>query len=118
MWVAENMLVFNGATDVNGQLLAFIENTGLNTIGKFHKGDAVASGKIGNITLDQLDYVVGDKVTHVLIGQNLSGVDTQVLTTQPVASATTGPAGSSGGAAADDLAERMRRRRMQELGGK
>jgi hypothetical protein len=116
-WSPENTLVFNGASDANGQLIAFIENISLNSIARFRVGDPIASGKVAGITLDQLDYAVGGRVTHVMLGQNLSGVDTQVLTTQPV-TATTGPAGLGSSGGADDVLERLRRRRMQELGGK
>lgn len=116
-WSPENTLVFNGASDANGQMVAFVENTALNSIARFQVGDAIASGKVAAITLDQLDYAVGPRVTHVMLGQNLSGVDMQVLTTQPV-TATTGPAGLGSTGGADDVLERLRRRRLQELGGK
>jgi len=114
-WSPENVMVFNGASNANGQLVAFIENTSLNSIARFQVGDSVATGKIIGITLDQLDYSVGGRVTHVMLGQNLSGVDTQVLTTQPVTSGAGPSSGPSGGA--DDVLERLRRRRLQELGG-
>jgi hypothetical protein len=128
--LAESSLVFNGASDVDGQLVAFVENTGMNRISRYHVGDPVgqgAPGRIAAITLDSIDYQVGTKVTHVTLGQNLYGQETQVLTTQPVAGVssstggaagpTTGPSstsGSSGGS--DSILERLRRRRMQELG--
>jgi hypothetical protein len=122
----ENMLVFNGASDANGQLVAFIENTGMNQIAKYHVGDLVgqgAAGKISAITLDSIDYAVGPRVTHVNLGQNLNGQDVQIITTQPVAAGmtpttgpgdTTQPAGTSSGT--DSVIERLRKRRMQELG--
>lgn len=125
---AEGVLVFNGASDVDGQLVAFVENTGMNQISRYHVGDPVgqgAQGKIAAITLDSIDYQVGTKITHVMLGQNLYGQETQVLTTQPVAgtggfgsssgsSPTTGPSATPGGA--DSVLERLRKRRMQELG--
>jgi hypothetical protein len=116
IWSPENVMVFNGASNANGQMVAFIENTSLNSIARFQVGDSVATGKITAITLDQLDYSVNGRVTHVLIGQNLFGVDTQVLTTQAVVgnsgAATSGPAGG-----ADSVLERLRLRRLKELGG-
>jgi hypothetical protein len=126
---AEGVLVFNGASDVDGQLVAFVENTGMNQISRYHVGDAVgqgAQGKIAGITLDSIDYQVGTKITHVMLGQNLYGQETQVLTTQPVAGSggfgtssssggpTTGPSSTPGGT--DSVLERLRKRRMQELG--
>ena len=84
----EGMLVFNGASDANGQMVAFIENTGMNQIGRYHVGDAVGQGTTGRITaitLDSIDYTRGSHVTHVNLGQNLNGQDVQIITTQPVA---------------------------------
>jgi hypothetical protein len=124
----EALLVFNGASDVDGQLVAFIENTGMNQISRYHVGDLVGQntqGKIAAITLDSMDYQIGTKITHVMLGQNLYGQETQILTTQPVfgsgsvasggAGPTTGPASTSGGPT-DSILERLRKRRMQELG--
>lgn len=118
-WSPESTLVFNGAArEESGRMVAFVENTGLNQITRFQVGDALAQGKVVGITLDGLDYQAGSKVTHVLLGQNLLGVDVQVLTTQPVTAATTSPSGTGGASGAvEDIAERLRRRRMQELGG-
>jgi hypothetical protein len=117
-WSPENVMVFNGSSNANGQMVAFIENTSLNSIARFQVGDSVATGKITGITLDQLDYLVSGRVTHVMLGQNLFGVDMQVLTTQPVTGGTgptTSGSGSPGGT--DDVLERLRLRRLKELGG-
>jgi hypothetical protein len=116
VWTPESTLVFNGASDTNGQIVAFIENTGLNTIGRFHVGDAVAQGKLSALTLDSLDYQVASHVTHVLLGQNLQGLDMQVLTTQPVSSTTAPTTSGSPGGGADSVLERLRLRRLKELG--
>ena len=123
----EAYLVLTGASDANGQLVAFIENTGMNQIARYHVGDLVgqgAAGKVAAITLDSIDYAVGPRVTHVNLGQNLNGQDVQIITTQPVAAGmtpTTGPSGTTqpGGAeqsGTDSIIERLRKRRMQELG--
>jgi hypothetical protein len=116
VWTPESMLVFNGASDANGQIVAFIENTGLNTIARFHVGDAVAQGKVSALTLDSLDYQVGSHVTHVMLGQNLQGLDMQVLTTQPVSSTTAPTTSDSTPGGADSVLERLRQRRLKELG--
>lgn len=122
---AENVLVFNGASNANGQLVAFIENTGMNQIARYHVGDAVgqgAQGKITAITLDSMDYQVGARITHVNLGQNLNGQDVQVLTTQPVGAGTgpgTGPAGTTQpgtSSGVESVLERLRKKRLQELG--
>lgn len=125
--IAESMLVFNGASDANGQLIAFVENIGMNQIARYHVGDAVGQGTTGRITaitLDSIDYTRGSRVTHVNLGQNLNGQDVQIITTQPVAQSlptgapgTTQPSATPGGAAGlSDVERRMRERRMKELG--
>ena len=119
-YATEANLVFNGVSDVNGEWVAFIENTGLNTIAQYHPGDQVAQGKIVNMTLGTIDYAVGPRITHVFIGQNLLGQDVQVITTQPVI-ATTNPSGEAPANSTpgnlDSVLERMRKRRQQELNG-
>ena len=125
----ENVLVFNGASNANGQLVAFIENTGMNQIARYHVGDPVgqgAQGKVAAITLDSMDYQVGARVTHVNLGQNLNGQDVQIQTTQPVAegaapgagstSTTQGATPSGGPGSLDEVMRRLRERRMKELG--
>ena len=125
------MLVFNGASDANGQLIAFVENTGMNQIARYHVGDAVGQGTTGRITaitLDSIDYTRGSRVTHVNLGQNLNGQDVQIITTQPVAQGlstgapgepgTTQPSATPGGPAGlSDVERKMRERRMKELNG-
>lgn len=123
----EGNLVFNGATDADGKMVAFIENTGMNQIARYHVGDAVGQGTTGRITaitLDSLNYTRGTQVTHVNLGQNLNGQDVQVITTQPVvevntasgAPSTSQPSSSSGESAGlSDVERRMRERRMKEL---
>jgi hypothetical protein len=126
---SEGMLVFNGASDANGHLVAFIENTGMNQIARYHVGDPVgqgAQGRITAITLDSIDYSVGSRVTHVGLGQNLNGQDVQILTTQPVAETfgssggapgTTQPSSiTPGGTPLSDIERRMREKRLKELG--
>lgn len=124
----ESMLVFNGASDANGQLVAFIENTGMNQIARYHIGDPVgqgAQGRITAITLDSIDYSIGPRVTRVGLGQNLNGQDVQILTTQPVAEnlpaggppGTTQPSSTTtSGTPLSDIERRMREKRLKELG--
>jgi len=104
----EDTQIFNGATDTNLAMVAYIEDTTSGRINEFKVGDSIAKGKIVDITLDSLEYEAGGKKTKVLIGQNLSGVD--MVGSETVSSAPVGPQ--------SDIIERMRRRRMQELGGR
>jgi hypothetical protein len=104
----EDTQIFNGATNTDFEMKAYIEDTTSGTINEFKVGDSIAKGKIVDITLDSLEYESGGKKTKVLIGQNLSGVD--MVGSETVSSAPVGPQ--------SDIIERMRRRRLEELGGK
>ena len=114
----EQSLVFNGATLTESQIVAFIEDTSAGKVMKLRAGEAVARGKLGTITLDTLEYDAGGKVTRVQIGQNLDGNAAVMPTSRPVSSdaspgSTTGPSGG-----ASDMLEKLRLKRLQELGGK
>jgi hypothetical protein len=106
----EDLLVFNGATinEFDGQAVAFIEDT--TTPGKVTRvavGDALAHGKVARITLSQLDYEAGGKVTTIEIGQSLSGM-------QIGSSGTTLPSNPSAPDPNEDpIIARMRRARQE-----
>lgn len=121
----EHRIVFNGATRANDQMAAFLEDTSSNSIMKLKVGDSVAFGKITGITLDVLTYEARGKVTEVTIGHNLEGgVVALASTSQPApvsvsGAPTTGPTSApsaSGSAEPNDILERLRRKRAQELG--
>jgi hypothetical protein len=78
-----------------------------------HSGDAVAKGSVGKITMDTLEYVRPSGTITVRIGQNFSGSDTD-LSTVPTP---TGPTPAGSGASPQDILERLRQKRLQELGG-
>lgn len=101
----EETLVFSGVTETDYQILAFIEDTASGKIRQLQEGDSIASGKITDITLDSLEFEAGDKTTLVHVGQNLLGADVLGLPSL----STTQPTGN-------EVLDRLRRRRQQELG--
>ncbi len=117
----ERALVFNGVTE-SDSAIALIEDTNAHHVLTVRVGDSIASGKITAITLNNIDYLANGRVTHIAIGQNLQGESSTATGSASIAgpmSATTLP--TSGGTltgGADSIADRMRRRRLQETGGK
>jgi hypothetical protein len=107
----ENGLVFNGVTQTSRSIDALVEDTSTGRVMTVHTGDAIARGTVGKITLDSLEYVRDGHVTTVQIGQNFSGAEGDVS----LSPATSMPAGS--GASPEDILERLRQKRLQELGG-
>jgi hypothetical protein len=133
----EESLVYEGSMETGNQFLAFVEDRSAGKMLMLQSGAKIARGKIGDISLDTLDYAVDGAVLHVQVGQNLRGEAAAAAssdgstptassgsgTTQPSGTAASGdtsaapPSGSSGGGA-NDILERLRRRRQQELQGK
>ncbi len=111
----QQRLVFSGITIVDGRPQAFVEDTATGNVSALKDGDAIAGGIVQNITFDGFDYVVADNVTHVAIGQNLTGAAASVGNT-PTAGAS--PSTTSGAGGTDDILKRLRERRLQESGGK
>jgi hypothetical protein len=126
---AEQTLVFSGVTKADNVIDAFIEDQNSSKVTMYRIGEPIARGKITNITLDDLTYEQNGKTIHVSVGENLQGV--MVQTTQPSvvssgssnSSETAAPnnlnsSGGSGGGDTNDVLERLRKRRQQELQGK
>jgi len=128
----EESLVFEGAMETGNQFLAFVEDRNVGKMLMLQSGQSIARGKITAITLNTLDYVSDGAVLHVQIGQNLRGEaptspsDSTVSTgsaATPSSGTTSGDnsAAGAGGSTANggnDILERLRRRRQQELQGK
>ena len=119
----EKSLLFNGATNSDGQLIALIEDTAAGRILKLKVGDPVARGKVASITLDTFDYDSAGKVQRVMLGQNLDGEASSATTRPTTVTATSGPSGEpappgTGGGPLADIMERMRLKRALEMGGK
>lgn len=121
----QSNLVFNGVTVTDGKPVAFIEDMTEGRVYQYHVGDSIAGGKVAQITLDAVDYETNGRRTHVTIGENLQGASAWDMTygvapampsTQPTGQPSETSTGSGG--SADSVLEKMRQRRLQELGGK
>jgi hypothetical protein len=112
----EQRLVFNGITIVDGRPQAFVEDRDAGKVIAIKDGDAMAGGTIQNITFDGFDFVSGGRVTHVAIGQNLTGAAASAPTSASVTSAT--PSTQGGSASLSEIEKRMREARQREMGGK
>jgi hypothetical protein len=79
----ERNLVFDGATDVDGQIVAFVEDTSKNTVLKLKLGDAIASGTITAVNLDSLQYSADGKDVAIRIGYTFENLPSMIATSQP-----------------------------------
>ena len=69
----EAMMALRGIAFDDSSFLAFIEDTASHRTMQLRCGEAVASGKIADLSLDEMGFESSGKVTHVRIGQNLLG---------------------------------------------
>lgn len=133
--------VLRGIALEGSQFTAFFEDTRSGKILQVKPGDAVGKGRIPGVNIDSAQYQRGEKLAIIHVGHTLTGsrapaagfetpapspvastsrtapsASTSSATTQP----TTAPAGEPTSAPASgglqDILERMRRRREQELG--
>lgn len=117
----ERTLVLSGIVQQDGVYIAFVEDTRARTTTKLRIGDALGQGKVAAMTLDAVDYVRDGATVRVEVGKNFEGA---AAGTMPSASSDSGstPGGGSGSAVAPTpgseaaLLERMRQRRLKEMG--
>jgi len=107
----EAVVVLNGITEADDEVVAFMENTSTGEIFRARVGEPVAKGRVVQITLDGLEYEADGGVFRVEIGQSLALARRE---------ATSRPAGAAGGPATnptemDEVLERLRRKRAAEL---
>jgi hypothetical protein len=127
----ESNLVLTGIVKQDNEYVAMVENYTNSQIYTLHSGEAIASGKIGPMTLSDtanyMDYIAGGRTTRVSVGRTLLNGDPPA--TRPfaagstVAADSTSPAGSSSGVGAlappsDSLIERLKKKREAEMAGK
>jgi hypothetical protein len=105
----EQYLMFNGVAVENGIAVAFIEDTDTLVVTQVKSGDFIGRGTVGQITLSGLDYMSGDRVTHVVLGQSLTGQNSWRSTTDPTAVQHQGHPPDDG-----ELLQRMIQRRVDE----
>ena len=112
---AEASLSLIGIVNKDGQLVAFIENTKAGTVQTVREGDSLASGKVGAITLDKMEFKTEGASTDITIGKTLDGSvaprggDTVTTVT------TSTPGKEPGSSDANSVLERMRKKRQEAL---
>jgi hypothetical protein len=127
----EHKIVFVGVTETDGTASAMFEDTGAGKIISCKRNDPIASGKVTEITLDTITYTADGKGSKILVGQTLDAGDGPPVSARATivdngnGPPTTGPtAGGSGvsssgggsGASENDVLERLKAKRRQELG--
>lgn len=106
--------VFTGVMVQDGEFVAFFENRQSGEGLAVHEGESLAGGKVSEISLDWLKYVSSTgQSREIRIGQNLTG-EAPPTDLAPI-EATSAPT-SSVESPNDSAAEKMRKRRMRELG--
>jgi len=94
---------------------AFVENAQTGVTLRVSPGDSIATGKVTAIGFDFLEYETGGQKTRVEIGHNFTGSVASLATVMalPTTGPTTGPVDESN----LSIEEKLRRRRLRELGG-
>ena len=94
---------------------ALVENAQTGVTLRVSPGDAIATGKVTAIGFDFLEYETGGQKTRVEIGHNFTGSVASLATAMsvPTTGPTTGPVDESN----LSIEEKLKRRRLRELGG-
>ncbi|UCD50675.1 MAG: hypothetical protein JSW27_24520 [Phycisphaerales bacterium] len=121
----ESYFRLRGIVQEDGRFIAFVEDTRSNSVLKLRQGDSVARGTVKALTLDTVEYQLGDQVTTVRLGYDLEGGQGAVTmnelmewpqtTATPAAPSEASSSETPTGEAADILKQLMERRR-RELG--
>jgi hypothetical protein len=122
----ESYFVLRGIVQQGSERIAFFENFRTRETVRARIGDAVARGKVQNITLDNVEYELDGKLTKTEVGKNLEGeVSSPPLTyndliestamSSGVPSASTPSAETAPQGDEDDILKRLRERRQKEL---
>lgn len=123
---AEDFLVLTGVV-VQGDLhVAFLEDKRTGESVRVPAGKTLGKGTVEAVTIDGMDYRLGNAARHVSIGDSLTGVTATVAAASvsapptpgsgdaaPTVSSTGGPTSGPSAANLNDVAERMRLRRLQ-----
>jgi hypothetical protein len=121
----EETLVLTGVVFEEGECRAYVENMENGSVIKLRIGEPVSRGIVSHIQIDAIEYEQAGRRTWIEIGRSLTGA---AVTTAPSrellaeSGSTTQPAGSTPLPNPNDpnlsIEEKMRLRRLQELGGK
>ena len=110
-------IVFDGATNADGEIVAMFEDTVAGKIIQAKAGDAVAGGKITAVSLDSVTYESAGRTTRVMIGQTLDASETPLLTSRGTITDTgSGPTTAPVVGNVNDMLEQLRAKRRKELG--
>jgi hypothetical protein len=88
---AEARWVLRGVLLQEGHFTAFLEDVSARTLRKLRAGDPVAGGRLESVSFDGLAYQAAGVLTHVDIGQDLSGNTAPPPTTSPAGPPTRKP---------------------------
>ncbi len=124
----ERSLVLVGIVRDNHLHVAFLEDIRTGAVNRYRTGEQAAGGTIAAITLEHLDFDNGETITGISIGHNLAGeavggghtrAPTQ-LGDGGHGTAHSAPSARRPTAISEDqreIIERMRQRRLEQLGG-
>jgi hypothetical protein len=122
----ESYFVLKGISQQGSERIAFFEDSRTGKTTRARIGEAVAQGKIKNITLDNVEYELNGKLTKTEVGKNLEGeVSSPPLTyndlIESTAMSSEAPTASTPSAEKaqpgneDEILKRLRERRQKEL---
>jgi len=100
----------------DNKYVAFVENAQTGVTLKVSPGESIATGKVTGVGFDYLEYESNGQKTHVEIGHNFTGSVASLA--EVMAAPTTGPTTGPVDLSNLSIEERLRRRRLQETGGK
>ena len=111
----ERFIFLRGIVRRDGESTAVLEDMSTGRIMQVRSGDPVLEGRIGEVTLDEITYLGtdGNEVT-VPLGRNLEAGSVVPSAGEPEAGAPAARETDEG--EASDILERLRQRRMRELG--
>jgi len=121
----ERYIVLTGIVRQGKQLIAFLEDVRTGATTRARIGDALAQGRLTNITLDCVQYESNGETAEIGIGENLEGGASTPMISQEffeaagAAGAAAAPTSEGEAAATTDEAailERLRQKRERELG--
>ena len=119
---AEKSWMLVGVVFEEGTFHAYFEDLRSNSVTRTTLGEQIANGSVSELFIDAVAYSTEQGVKWIEIGQDLTGVYPEGLTTKRPAGATAaGASGSRDGGQPNQntmsIEERLRQRRLQESGG-
>jgi hypothetical protein len=116
---AESYMRLRGIVRRDGRFIGCIEDVRSGEVSFARSGDELLKGKVSNVTLDSMVYALDGEEFEVQIGESLNKAfraesSAAVPLPGPGAEGISGPSEGAGGPA--DMAEKLRQRRLRELG--